>query len=901
MAPSFISLLMGADKRATSTNTISVPAEPSGVVRPHLVRGRSACADSLQLLNGFQRPPFGQIQAPATLVRSTTAHWNDREKVQDFFRHTTSRSDHNNGTTSPKRTPTEAGQSTEYNAIDSKWHSEPGSRDTSVTSLSSSEDNQLEFPGIIHGRGRVHAALEELDATQQADELEDVVDQTSWTKTRRRYDSFDILADVRLSEEIEAEDVDSVASTPARSRANSEENCFGAGLLDLLSQRHMPVGLHRHTSVADMLGHCARGRPVDDVDDDEPYQERPAICGPEAVAETHTVLAELRAQRKDSTPKHAHDTKTDAPGTCTRADCDPLEESVPLKSHPVYQKYFQMLKVGLPVVVVKHKMQSDDVDPSILDHNPNEPLPQVSPLVDPAETVYQTQLQEYEAKHSKYVQMLKMGLPQAAVEHKMRMDGVDVAWLHGPPTRASDARVVHREKYQKYFQMLRLGLPRGAVEQKMRMAGLDPVALDGPEAESRIQDVPAPRLKRKDSIRKKLHWEGKKHRRRRDSVWGGDAVEQAKDAVQISAESRAVLEQLFVKDLTAVVAPEAHKPKPKAVVTHLLDMKKAQNIAIALARVKVPFATLPHEILAMNATVLSPSQVRSLLDMWPDRRELAALEAFRGDVASLGTAEQFFLALRAVPRVPEKLNCLLLKQELPARVQELRASLNLVIDGVDQVCASVELRQVLMYILQIGNLLNCGSDDGVEAFSLRSLMKLSQTKAFVGGITFLQYVVQSIERDVPHLAQFDHALDLLATCSKVSYASLVAEKQALERGLEKLVQEAHASAVDDERLRGYHTTVTSVCTDVKGELQALQGRFEALSSAKAHFLAYFEEEETDEELNVLLSYIADFIAEYGREHAKYRAQMKRKETVTRREDEAKDEGKTGTKRVARVS
>lgn len=121
-----------------------------------------------------------------------------------------------------------------------------------------------------------------------------------------------------------------------------------------------------------------------------------------------------------------------------------------------------------------------------------------------------------------------------------------------------------------------------------------------------------------------------------------------------------------------------------------------------------------------------------------------------------------------------------------------RESINLVINGVHQVCSSAGLRQLFIYILQIGNLLNFGTDanNAVEGFSLGSLVKFSQTKAFVGGITFLQYVVQSIERDVPHLARFYDEIDLISKCSKVSFHSLTSEMNALEAGCKTILSEA---------------------------------------------------------------------------------------------------------------
>ncbi|KAL3672845.1 hypothetical protein V7S43_002133 [Phytophthora oleae] len=985
MAPSFISMLMGADKRAPAT---SAP-QPS---LPHLVRGRSARNEGLQFglpIGGFQSTPFGQPQSTAASTTQgnnpSATQWNDRQKVQDFFRHTTSSTDNND---SDSITEDEKAAQNDDKAIDVRElvnRDIPESRGSSATSSTSSEDQQDELRGAVRGRGRLQSALEELLARQQAEEQvqpdEEPVERTPLKKKeRRRYDSFDIMADVRLDED-QMDDLDSVYSTPARSRNNSED-FFGGGLLDMLSQRHMPAGVDRHASVADMLANRALPTPNEDADEEEHNSPTPQTLEKSPAMDRSNMLSEMLAKRsapstdsdapktspvnplesmlgKRASPPSEESTQTPKinpleamlarrtapsplqqtvakedtgaahplaamlkqrqaappPATATAESVSPAvasdanhsaeKDQTPLKDHPTYQKYFTMLKVGLPAPVVKHKMQSENVDPAILDMDPNKPLPEapVPALDEEAEAAYQAQLKEYEAKHGKYLQMVKVGLPPAVVEHKMRMDNVDPAWLQGPPKRpepkvavvtdiTEEERVAHRKKYHKYFQMLRLGLPRGAVEQKMRMAGIDPAELDGPRRAAAPAEQPKKTLKRKDSIRKKLHWEGKRHRTRRDSLWGGDTVEEAKEQVQISEESRAMLEKLFVKDLTeskkrnaSAKSEDGAAPKKKKAMVQLIDMKKSQNIAITLARVKLSFPELKREILAMNSTVLSPSQVRSLMDMWPDRKEMEAVNAFKGDMATIGKAEQFLVEVRSVPRFQEKLGCLVFKQEFPSRVHELRESLDLVTRGVYQVCSSAELRQLFIYILQIGNLLNFGGDDeqqGVDAFSLGSLVKFSQTKAFVGGITFLQYVVQSIERDVPHLAHFYQDIDLVAKCSKVSYASLASEKNGLEAGLQKLLNEAEASVPtsdaseeDKETMRAYNHTLMKVCKEVKTELYALQGLLDKLDAAKAHFLEYFEEEDTEEELDVLLAHIANFTSEYRREHSKYQAKMKK--------------------------
>lgn len=155
-----------------------------------------------------------------------------------------------------------------------------------------------------------------------------------------------------------------------------------------------------------------------------------------------------------------------------------------------------------------------------------------------------------------------------------------------------------------------------------------------------------------------------------------------------------------------------------------------------------------------------------------------------------------------------------------------RASINLVIQGVDQVCSSKGLRQLFIYILQIGNLLNFGSDGAntVEGFSLGSLVKFSQTKAFVGGITFLQYVVQSIERDVPHLARFYDEINLISKCSKVSFHSLTSEKNALEAGCKKILLEAdqEVTLAAGEDLQMSSTILKKFAAEIETELKALE-------------------------------------------------------------------------------
>ncbi|POM77563.1 Formin-2 domain containing hypothetical protein, partial [Phytophthora palmivora] len=98
---------------------------------------------------------------------------------------------------------------------------------------------------------------------------------------------------------------------------------------------------------------------------------------------------------------------------------------------------------------------------------------------------------------SKYILMLKRGVPFEAVQNCMRKDGVDPSTLNPiPPSESAvgdnsaneesgdqKMRLKDIEEYASYFRMLRMGCPKEAVKQKITMDGLDPIILDfGPEA-----------------------------------------------------------------------------------------------------------------------------------------------------------------------------------------------------------------------------------------------------------------------------------------------------------------------------------------------------------------------------------------------------------------------------------
>jgi hypothetical protein len=197
-------------------------------------------------------------------------------------------------------------------------------------------------------------------------------------------------------------------------------------------------------------------------------------------------------------------------------------DDVPLKEHPDFTKYFLMLKRGLPKPAVQHKMTQDNVDPSILDMDPNVPFRVLTLGNDP---IYAT-----------YFRMLKNGLPKSAVIHKLQADGISshLVDLNAhmrtvPKDQIDDAFRAHQAKIvEKYKFMCKSGMPEEAVRHKMTKDGVDPAWLHPekipPQSTSSIQPI---KLK-PDTIRKKLHW----------SVLPKDAIKGKNTLWQFSTEGK---------------------------------------------------------------------------------------------------------------------------------------------------------------------------------------------------------------------------------------------------------------------------------------------------------------------------------------------------------------------------
>jgi len=201
------------------------------------------------------------------------------------------------------------------------------------------------------------------------------------------------------------------------------------------------------------------------------------------------------------------------------------------------------------------------------------------------------------------------------------------------------------------------------------------------------------------------------------------------------------------------VAPGA-KPgasKRKEVV-QLVDTKRSNNVAIALARIRLDNEQIRAAVLDPITHELAPEQVSALLSVLPTPEETETLRDYSGDKDTLGKVEQFFLCLSDIKGLGPRLQALQATQQFAPQWETLTDELKTIATAVSQVRQSKALTAILLHVLAMGNYLNgTSARGGAYGFKISDLAKLVQVKSADSKTTLLHYLARCLLASKPKL------------------------------------------------------------------------------------------------------------------------------------------------------
>lgn len=517
-----------------------------------------------------------------------------------------------------------------------------------------------------------------------------------------------------------------------------------------------------------------------------------------------------------------------------------------LQNDPKYEKYVKMLKMGMPLPVVKHAMSRDGVDPSIMDDNNSKPA--------------------------------------SMAATSFGGGGGGVALKDDPA-------------YTKYFKMLKLGLPMGAVKNAMERDGVDSSVMDGdhnaPTPSSRVSKLASSiEKKQKDTHRRtRLHWDALEETEvNSDSVWA--MVEEDDELNQIEIDEKEFT-TLFQAEIDASKAVSGStgvggcSGGSNKNVVHVIDPKRANNGGIILARLRMSYDDMARAVDAIDETAMQASQAQGIIEYMPTLIERKSLREYmkaatKGEDAvrtfeRLCECEKFMVAMMTIKQSKRKIHALLFKLQFRGCIHDLAhgehttmelcsfallfidvrlttCSLILVllvfvdVFSIDKACDelsnSVHLRKLFGIVLNIGNRLNTagpGQKRKAGAFSIKSLLKLNETKAFDNKTTFLHYVVLVVQRNSEALLDFKDDLPTVSKADKIYWDQCVSELEEVETQLENVrklaLYEAKSNKIKYRLLKAKSSDADNDSDDISVESMSLEDEVSLLRSTKTGMFA----------------------------------------------------------------
>ncbi|KAG2377523.1 hypothetical protein C9374_009039 [Naegleria lovaniensis] len=229
----------------------------------------------------------------------------------------------------------------------------------------------------------------------------------------------------------------------------------------------------------------------------------------------------------------------------------------------------------------------------------------------------------------------------------------------------------------------------------------------------------------------------------------------------------------------------------------LIDPKRSHNISLQLGSLRgIPYPKLKQAIIEMDEKVVTPSNIGTIKQIVPTEEESQTCVDYEGERDELQVTDLFFIEMHGVPRMVERCE----SWEFKMKYDEIIGGVEPTIKTVRKACKELQdcdkFHKVLAIILTLGNYLNSSNKKVSYAFKMKSLAKLSDTKAANGKSSLLTYLVKFIQEKYPELETFSEGLCNVNAATRVVIGSIQDDIKQTNQSIEKLKTQVEKSLAD---------------------------------------------------------------------------------------------------------
>ncbi|CAL5223204.1 g5679 [Coccomyxa viridis] len=190
----------------------------------------------------------------------------------------------------------------------------------------------------------------------------------------------------------------------------------------------------------------------------------------------------------------------------------------------------------------------------------------------------------------------------------------------------------------------------------------------------------------------------------------------------------------------------------------LIEHRRAHNICIELAGVRMPFPDIKEALWRMEDSRLSVEQLTALSRAVPEEQERRDIGLFlkgehpkhRGvsEAGLLGTVERYFAEIMPIPRLQQRIDCFIFTRSFEPAMQRVRGQLEVLMSASEELMACGDFMILLRAVLTLGNHLNEGTMRGsASGFKLDTLLKLADVKGTDRKTSLLHFVLEQLLKE----------------------------------------------------------------------------------------------------------------------------------------------------------
>lgn len=108
----------------------------------------------------------------------------------------------------------------------------------------------------------------------------------------------------------------------------------------------------------------------------------------------------------------------------------------------------------------------------------------------------------------------------------------------------------------------------------------------------------------------------------------------------------------------------------------------------------MPFPRIRTALLEVDEG-LTLDNLKALKNCLPTTDEMELVRDYDGDFSALGTADQYFKEIMGIPKLNERLACMLYMRRFEIDLEELKPELKILREAVDEMNSSTKFKSVL--------------------------------------------------------------------------------------------------------------------------------------------------------------------------------------------------------------